>query len=133
MGTSKTIWTRPLLVALTLIAAGWGVTGLAEDTSEVSLETALADLAARSGLQLAYRTDMIRGVTTRMPPSGLAPKEELAVLLSGTGFEAQEINSHTLTIRRAQKTSSLELDSSLRVADGSVARTGQGEQPDVAD
>jgi len=73
----------------------------AADPATIPLETALSDFAARDGLQLAYRTDITRGIEVKVAPRGLRPEEELKYLLEGTGLEAQKINAHTFTIRRA--------------------------------
>src|SRR5262249_3752215 len=59
------------------------------------------DFAARRGLQLAYRTEMTRGLMVKPAPAGLKPEEELRLLLKGTGLEVEKINNSTVTIRRA--------------------------------
>jgi iron complex outermembrane recepter protein len=85
----------------------------AASAAEVSLETALGELAARSGLQLIYRTEATRGLRAKPMPAGLSPEEELRALLDGTGLQIEKINERTITIRRAAGVRERRTDSSM--------------------
>jgi iron complex outermembrane recepter protein len=101
----------------------------AASPAETSLETALGELAARSGLQLIYRTEATRGLRAKPMPTGLSPEEELRALLDGTGLQIEKINERTITIRRAAGARAGRIDSgmsSLKLASAEQTTQGAG-------
>jgi outer membrane receptor protein involved in Fe transport len=72
----------------------------ADEPEGASLEAALGELAARSGLQIIYRTEATRGLKAKAVPPGLDAQQELQILLRDTGLQVEQINPHTVTIQR---------------------------------
>jgi iron complex outermembrane receptor protein len=64
-----------------------------------SLAQALDEFAARTGLQVVYRSDIAARVRTRGAAGNLSPQQTLEQLLEGTGLRYEFINERTVAIR----------------------------------
>jgi iron complex outermembrane receptor protein len=62
------------------------------------LQTALADWAAQTNLQVAYLASVVREQNSRGAASGLAPEAALTQLLRGTGLQFEFLNSELVRI-----------------------------------
>lgn len=65
------------------------------------LIAALRQFADQSGLQLAYATDDLQGLTTRGVSGPLAPEDALKILLAGSGAAYRFTAANTVTLSRA--------------------------------
>ncbi|HKU13591.1 MAG TPA: TonB-dependent receptor [Steroidobacteraceae bacterium] len=76
------------------------------DIRSASLDAALKEFAAQSGLQVAYFTQVAAG-RTATPVSGTYTAEQaLRTLLNASGLTFERIDAQTLAIRRAERTTS---------------------------
>jgi outer membrane receptor protein involved in Fe transport len=87
------LWSCALLTLLgTATCYGQSPVALSRDIPPQPLAEALAAYARQTGLQLIYESELVRDLTSKGAPAGLAPNAALARLLEGTGLQFEFLN-----------------------------------------
>src|SRR5436305_7198484 len=107
-GLAETSLHHPILRARTPVVASLlalaAATPLAAEASEVraetTLQTALLQLAARSGEEIVSLEPGLRAIRVHLPPASLPLETALRQMLRGTGYRAERIGPHGYRIVR---------------------------------
>src|SRR5215472_5261868 len=93
------LWSCALLTLLgTATCYGQSPVALSRDIPPQPLAEALAAYARQTGLQLIYESELVRDLTSKGAPAGLAPNAALARLLEGTDLQFEFLNERGVHI-----------------------------------